>query len=136
MAENENDNRSGLIGFLWREVRGFFEEMFVNVWTGFLDIIPHTVDRVKNSMIDAIYVSIDEWKNMTNYYRELGMLDEKSARNVETFQRLAWPLDVFMHWYTHFILNKNYLDNYSYAVTAEMRHKLAGRRIYRTGKNQ
>jgi hypothetical protein len=115
----------GWIDNLWDSVRAFFVAQFNAVWSGFQDMLSGALSKIgEDPVVGAFQATDDEWDRMTQFWIDLGLMDQQTAENIRTLARLKWPDDTIMYYVTTFMLQASYIQEMTYAVTTDMRHKV------------
>lgn len=124
MADNNNQN--GLfIGWIWKEVRAFFSAGFEYVWAGFEKIIPTFVKHLVEAPIaDGLIATDEEWSAMVERFKGWGILDDTSAQNIMGLKELKYPYNMILYYYTNYTLMAQYVSQYSYVISSDLRHTL------------
>lgn len=121
----DNEKPGGVIGALWDTMIGFFTAMFVSVWAGFTDIIPHVIEGFR-SQIPLLHSKHEEptWQSMLDRFKERGIIDEAGAEALLQMKEATNPWDEFFYIYLLASLSMTYVKQGSYAAGGKTRQAL------------
>lgn len=113
------------VNTLWDSVKNFFVAGFESVWSGFHNMLRGSLTALaEDPILGVLQKTEQEWRDSLQYFVSLGLIDEEAVENLATFAQRDTFTNQFMWMFTMYSLNTQYLQNFSFASTAEMRRTL------------
>jgi hypothetical protein len=103
---------TGIAGWLWDNVSGFFTSMFENVWYGFTNIFPSAIEATWDTIkARVVKKDMSTMVSIMDNFVQIGIITKEQGGYFKEFCRSVYPFDFWAASFIATILLSNYLKN-------------------------